>query len=428
MLQQKSVFATNRYSPEHPLVKETQQKLDEIRTRTIPLIEDFLKKQEEELAQTSTQKMNSIDQLRTLPKKEMQLAALLRQQQINSEIYSNILSKYNQAKIADETEIPDIYIMDYSVPPEGASIKKQLIKLLTVGLFICILISFGPPITVSCFDKRARSEEDLRRLMQFPLLVSIPILKAKKFKKSKDFRNKYVDPKLLSFGPFSTYAHERLRLLRTKLNYRLETFGGNSFMVTGFESGEGKSLISSNIAIMIAQQYNPTLIIDADMHRGVLHNTFALENKFGLSDLLSGNQQISEQKLCSSVQSTTFPNLFLLTRGSIIDNPTELLAKSRLSEIMKFLNSKFSMIIFDTPPLSPVSDPIIISNLVSGVVLIVKAGKTNTAELNNLVNEFPTFREKIFGIILNGINTDPNKKYKTYYFSKIDQKEVKNSI
>ncbi len=353
LLQKKIALATNLYSPEHPLVKETQQKIDAIITKTVPLIKDFLKKQQEELSQTSIQKMGSIDQLRNLPKKEMQLAALLRQQQINSEIYSNILSKYNQAKIADETEVPDIYILDYSVPPEDASIKKQLTKLLTFGFFICILISFGPPIIGSWFDKRARSEEDLRRLMPFPLLVSIPVFKAKKIKNNKDSRTKNVDPKLLSFGPFSTYAHERLRLLRTKINYRLETFGGKSFLVTGYNSAEGKSLISSNIAIMIAQQYNPTLLIDADMHRGVLHNTFAVENKFGLSDLLFSNQQITEQMLSSSIQSTTFPNLFLLTRGSVIDNPTELLTRSRLGEIMKFLNSKFAMIIFDTPPALP---------------------------------------------------------------------------
>lgn len=426
LLQQKTTLTTNLYSPEHPLVKEIQQKLDMIRNKTVPILKEFLKKQQEELSQTSIQKMNSFDQLRNLPKKEMQLAALLRQQQINSEIYSNILSKYNQAKIADETEVPDIYILDYSVPPEEASIKKQLIKLLTLGCFVCILISFGPPVIVGWFDKRARSEEDIRRLMPFPFLVSIPVFKAKKIRKSKNSQTKYVDPKLLSFGPFSTYTHERLRLLRTKLNYRLETLGGKSFMITGYDSGEGKSLISSNIAIMIAQQYNPTLLIDADMHRGVLHNTFAVENKSGLSDLLFSNQQITEQIVCSSIQSTTFPNLFLLTRGSVIDNPTELLTKSRLGEIMKILNSKFSMIIFDTPPLSPVSDPIIISNSVSGTVLIVKAGKTNTAELNSIINEFPTLKEKILGVILNGINTNPNRKYKTYYFSKFDLKEIQN--
>jgi tyrosine-protein kinase Etk/Wzc len=419
-LQQKSTLLSNRYSLDHPMIKDLQSKIDAISTKTIQLLMDFISKQEEELTKTRTQKTLSSNQLKGLPQKEMQLAALTRQQQINSEIYSNILTRFNQSKIADETEVPDIYIMDYSVPPEDASAKKELIKLLAIGLFICVLISFGPAIIVDLFDRRPRSENDLKRFMNFPVLETIPVLNKKKNNKKpspKEAINQTIDPKLLLAGPTVTYVHEIFRSLRAKLNYRLENINGKSFMVTGYDSGEGKSLIAANMAIMAAQQHTPTLLIDADMRRGVLHNTFYVENQPGLSDLLLCDHQITEQMLRSSIKPTSFPHLFLLTAGSQVENPTELLTSRLFKGIMQWVDTRFAMIIIDAPPLSPVTDAVIINNVVSGAVLVIRAGKTNTVGLNKVINEFPTFKEKILGLVLNGVNSvSKRKQYNAYYY------------
>ena len=284
--QQRASFIANRYSMEHPMVKEAQSKIDAIAGKTMQLLQDFIKKQSEEIAKTKSQKTLSLNQLKGLPQKEMQLAAMTRQQQINSEIYSNLLSRYNQAKIADETEVPDIYIMDYSVPPEVTSAQKELLKLLAIGLLVCILIAFGPAVIFDFFDRRPRSEDDLKRFMQFPILEIIPRLNKKKIKirdVNEASQGNTVDPKLLIVGPTVTYVHELFRSLRTKLNYRLEAVNGKSILVTSYDSGEGKSLISANMAIMAAQQHRPTLLIDADIHRGLLHKTFAVYNQPGYS-------------------------------------------------------------------------------------------------------------------------------------------------
>lgn len=419
--QQKATLLASRYSLEHPTIKDAQSKIESISVKTMQLIQDFIKKQEEEIAKTRSQKTLSLSQLRGLPQKEMQLAAMTRQQQINSEIYSNLLSRFNQAKISDETEVPDIYIMDYSVPPEVASAQKELMKLLAIGLLVCILIAFGPAVITDLFDKKPRSEDDLKRFMQFPVLETIPILNKKKENKKSGINEpqhiKTLDPKLILVGPTVTYVHELFRSLRAKLNYRLENINGKSFLVTGYDSGEGKSLIAANMAIMAAQQHTPTLLIDADMRRGVLHNTFAVENQPGLSDLLLCEHQITEQMLRSSIKPTSFPHLFLLTSGSQVQNPTELLASRLFKGIMQWVDARFSMIIIDAPPLSPVTDAIIMNNVVSGSVLVAKAGKTNTAGLNKIINEFPSFKEKVLGVVLNGVNHVPKqKKYNAYYY------------
>lgn len=418
--QQKASLLASRYSLEHPTIKEAQSKIESISIKTMQMIQDFIKKQEEEITKTRSQKTLSLSQLKGLPQKEMQLAAMTRQQQINSEIYSNLLSRFNQAKISDETEVPDIYIMDYSVPPEVASAQKELMKLLAIGLLVCVLIAFGPAIIVDFFDRRARSEEDLKRFMNFPVLETIPKLdKKQKVKKTNsiDTQSKTIDPKLLISGPTITYVHELFRSLRVKLNYRLENVHGKSILITGYDSGEGKSLIAANTAIIAAQQYYPTLLIDADMRRGVLHDTFAVENQPGLSDLLLCENQITEQMIRASIKPTTFPHLFLLTCGNQVQNPTELLTSRLFKGIMQWIDSRFAMIIIDAPPLSPVTDAIIMSNVVSGSVLIIRAGKTNTAGLNKIINEFPQFKENIFGLVLNGVDNVPKrKKYNAYYY------------
>lgn len=418
--QQKASLLASRYSPEHPMIKEAQSKIDVISTKTTQLLQDFIKKQDDEIVKIKSQKTQSLGQLKGLPQKEMQLAAMTRQQHINSEIYSNLLSRYNQAKIADETEVPDIYIMDYSVPPEVASAQKELMKLLAIGLLVCMLIAFGPAVVFDFFDKRPRSEDDLKRFMQFPVLEVIPSLNKKKVKlkdASEDNQGNSVDPKLLILGPTVTYVHELFRSLRAKLNYRLEATNGKSILVTGYDSGEGKSLIAANMAIMAAQQHTPTLLIDADMRRGMLHKTFAVYNQPGLSDLLLCEHQITEQMLRSSIKPTIFPHLFLLTAGNQVQNPTELLTSRLFKGIMQWIDARFSMVIIDAPPLSPVTDAIIINKVVSGSVLVVRAGKTNTAGLNKIINEYPSFKEKILGLVLNGVNNVPKqKKYNAYYY------------
>jgi len=418
--QQKATLLASRYSPEHPMIKEAQSKIDAIAIKTMQSLQDFIKKQNEEIEKTKSQKTLSLSQLKGLPQKEMQLAAMTRQQNINSEIYSNLLSRYNQAKISDETEVPDIYIMDYSVPPEVASARKELLKLLAIGLLVCILIAFGPAVVFDFFDKRPRSEDDLKRFMQYPVLEAIPTLNKKKEKVkdgSEDQQVNTVDSKLLILGPSITYVHELFRSLRAKINYRLEAINGKSILITGYDSGEGKSLIAANMAIMAAQQHSPTLLIDADMRRGVLHNTFSVYNQPGLSDLLLCEHQITEQMLRSSIKPTIFPHLFLLTAGNQVQNPTELLTSRLFKGIMQWVDARFAMVIIDAPPLSPVTDAIIINKVVSGSVLVVRAGKTNTAGLNKVINEYPSFKEKILGLVLNGVNNIPKKKmYNAYYY------------
>jgi len=418
--QQRASLLASRYSSEHPMIKEAQSKIDAIAIKTMQLLQDFIKKQGEEIVKINSQKTQSLGQLKGLPQKEMQLAAMARQQQINSEIYSNLLSRFNQAKISDETEVPDIYIMDYAVPPEDTSAQKELIKLLAIGLLICMLIAFGPAVVYDFFDKRPRSEDDLKRFMQFPVLEVIPTLNKKKEKNkdaSEDNQNNTVEPKLLILGPTVTYVHELFRSLRAKLNYRLEITNGKSILVTGYDSGEGKSLIAANMAIMAAQQHSPTLLIDADMRRGMLHNTFAVYNEPGLSDLLLCEHQITEQMLRSSIKPTIFPHLFLLSAGNQVQNPTELLTSRLFKGIIQWVDARFAMVIIDAPPLSPVTDAIIINKVVSGSVLVTRAGKTNTAGLNKVINEYPSFKEKILGLVLNGVNNVPKqKKYNAYYY------------
>jgi tyrosine-protein kinase Etk/Wzc len=417
LLQQKMSLISNRYSPDHPIVKDVQTKIDDIKAKTVPLIREFITKQEKGIAQGNTQKSLHLGHLKTLPQKEMQLAALIRQQQINADIYSTILTKYNQAKIADETEVSDIYIMDYSVPPEEEKVRKELIKLVAIGLFVCLLLSFGPPVIVDKFDSRIRSENDIRRLMNLALLETIPQVRVKnRSKKKNSGSDNNLDPKLVTYDKSIPYIHELFRSLRTKLNFRMEITKGKSLLVTSYDAGEGKSLISSNIAVIASQQHMPLLLIDGDLHRGTLHKIFSVNNNQGLSDLITSHQQLTDPLIQSYIKQTAIRNLFLMTCGNYSEDSGELFTSSRFKAIIQWVTLKFAITIIDTPPLLPISDSVMLSNSISGVLLVIRAGKTNATDLIKILNEYPDFSEKILGVVLNGVDKDKNyRKYTGYY-------------
>ncbi len=150
-------------------------------------------------------------------------------------------------------------------------------------------------------------------------------------------------------------AGESFRLLRTKIMMRNEQ-PQKSIIIASLNPGEGKSLVAANLAIVFAQQKIPSILIDADLRRGVLHHTFACEKKPGLTDLLIGNSPISFDGIAKMIQKTHIPNLFLLPNGIQIPNPSELLGGNRMIKLYEVLRENFGAIIFDTPPIDIIPD------------------------------------------------------------------------
>jgi protein-tyrosine kinase len=229
-----------------------------------------------------------------------------------------------------------------------------------------------------------------------------------------------VDRKLITSDFSPDFTNELFRSLRTKIMLRLYEQPKKRIMITSYDMSEGKSLISANLAITMAQQKIPTVLIDGDIRRGVQHNSFVLQKKPGLSSFLFTEEPVTEAVVEELLQKTHIPNLSLISSGPNVPNPSELLGHPKLEQLLDHLGRRFDVIIFDTPPIGVAADAAQVCTQFDATVVIVKAGSTNVVDLRKKIDSFPLLKKNIIGLVLNMALFDRSmKKYKysSYYYN-----------
>ena len=202
---------------------------------------------------------------------------------------------------------------------------------------------------------------------------------------------------------------EQFKTVRTNIKFAQTDKPIKSVVITSSGPSEGKSTLSSNLAVAFAQSGMRTLLVDADMRRPVVHSTFDLENTRGLSTLLS----VRRLSLQDVTQDTDIPNLSVMTSGPKAPNPSELLSSQRMRRVIELLEQQYDFIIFDMPPLINVTDAQIISNQVDGVILSVKEGVTEKPLLTKAVNLLRQVDANVLGTVY--IGSAPEAGYGYYY-------------
>ena len=179
---------------------------------------------------------------------------------------------------------------------------------------------------------RSYSSKEIEEKLSLPVLATLPVIGEDK--EIPDFVEplKKLDPKLITSDYAPHIAGESFRMLRTKILMQTQ-LDNKSIIIASLNAGEGKSLVSSNMAITFAQQKLTTIILDCDLRRGVLHNSFACEKKPGMTDILVGNSPINLREVSKIIQKTHIPNLSLISNGTQVPNPSELLGSARMKDL-----------------------------------------------------------------------------------------------
>lgn len=186
-----------------------------------------------------------------------------------------------------------------------------------------------------------------------------------------------------------------------------------TMMVTSSTVEEGKSLISTFLALTIAENTRQKiLLLDTDLRRPMINVLFKLPLEHGLADLLENKAKIPEL-----VKNTPIPELKIITAGKIAGSPTVILNPVRLHEVFEELKFYFDYIVVDAPPVIPVSDPLIIANETDGVLMVVRAGSTPKEVVKRAVNLLQNSKIKVLGTILNNIEEVLPYYYSTKYYS-----------
>lgn len=415
------------YDKSHPYVTELKNKINEVRTKTDALLAEYINKTASEAQRQSNMIQNMTSQLRGLPLLQARLAELERQFQVTSKIHSDILTRYQQAQINETAVIEAIDVMDYAIEPYPPSDFMNILMKLGVGVLLILAVSFGVPVVADLLDKTVRSEIELKKLLDFTVLESIPeILKKEISKRTKIKKQKQkvtatspkirtIEGKLITADYTPELTNELFRSLRAKIMLHMHDIPKKTIIISSYGMSEGKSLIGSNLAITMAQQQLKTVLIDGDIRRGVIHNSFVLNKKPGLSNFLFSEGSVNEDAARELIQSTHVPNLSIISSGANVPNPSELLSLPRFKELMECLKNLYDVIILDTPPLCVAADAAIAGVQFSACVLIVRAGKTNVIDFRKKLLEFPNLRKKVIGLVLNGAMLD--RKLKEYRYS-----------
>lgn len=229
-----------------------------------------------------------------------------------------------------------------------------------------------------------------------------------------------LDPK----SPIS----EVFRTLRTNIQFMNTKGKLKSILITSTLPGEGKSWVSSNLAVTFAQAGKKVILIDADMRKGRVYSIFGASPRPGLSNYLSGvdwNNGDASEDLADYIQETEVENLYVIPAGNVPPNPSELLVSDRMQELMEKINNLCDIIIFDGTPSQLVTDSLILARIVDSTVIVTASKQTKKEDLKRVIRNINNVGGKIAGVIVNKVEVDAKKYEQSYYYGSTSLAETK---
>ena len=426
---------TSSYNPLHQVLTE---KVNEAEAAIISL-----KKQKDEVA---TKIAAHFEKLGNWSPTQLQYYRLKRDIEIYTTQAAALEAKLREAEIFAQARTENIKTLDMARAPEEP-LKPRLKLNLALGAMAGMLLGFTFAVAKSYFDDTyLRLEDAVRQLDALPespsFLGVLPSIKR---------RNAYRLPLIVHDAPQSRSA-EAFRVLQAKLPFLNPGAPVRTILVTSATRGEGKSTISSNLAVALAQRGSKVLLIDADMRRPSQHNTFpgeqlpqedAIETsntefpiarvdarKPGLSEILIHlNAENRDDLLQTTVKQTDIPNLHLVPSGTVPPNPIELLNSEMMTDWLELAKSEYDVIVIDSPPVRAVADPMILANIVDAIVYVFDITKTRRFDIltgiRHLTEAFPM---KGIGVLCNMINPRHAKSYGYYsrhgsYYGLVDERD-----
>ncbi len=380
--------------------------------------------QEEELLNSMPQVVNS-DFIKTLKQQEAQVEgelANLRAKYTNN--HPDVISRINQLKalknkIALETRrlvqsikielsgqfsANNIRIIDPATVPQKPYLPKKMINLAAallggtlLGIILILIVDF--------LDQSVKSSEDLEAKLKIPFLGFVP------YEKMKKRETEYAV--MLKEGNF--LMAENIRNIRTMLNFALKSNDTKAILITSSLQGEGKSNISSNLAVAFAQTGKKVLLVDGDLRRCRLHKVFKVSSEKGLSNLWTDDE--NKNSFEANIQPTEVKNLYIMTSGQRPPNPAELLNTPLLDSFVKWAEENYDLLIIDCPALMPVSDTLLWGRLIDKALFVVRYGKTNAKISKIAVERLQQASVKVLGGVISQYNPGGLTGYqKSYHY------------
>lgn len=391
--------------PAHPEIVAIDRRIAETQQQLLEAAENAIAALDVRIETLTRSLEGQQAQLRALPAVETELAQLQNEVEIRSDMYKYLLSRHQESQIAEAEISPYVDILD---PAAGAWPVPggQRLNIIFGGL-LGLLLGLAAAFFLEYLDRSVQSTSDVETKLGLAVLGWIPKLEA-----NGDRRPIQLVADLDPEGA----AAEAYRVFRTNLAFSTaREHPLNSLVFTSPGPGEGKSTTVANLAAVLAARGDRTLLIDADLRRGELHEAFDLLRSPGLSDLLVG--QLDERE---AIRPAVRPGLDLLPAGNRPPNPSELLGSQAMASLLASWRDVYRWVLLDAPPVLAVTDAAVLAALTDGAVLVLKAGETDRRAGWQGIQQLRRVDARIVGAVLNEVDPQltSDRYYLDYYYAK----------
>jgi capsular exopolysaccharide synthesis family protein len=406
------LLTTERTTLEHPRAQALTSQIRDMEGELQDAVEANLRVAEGRLETLSDQKEELREQQRQFPALENRLQELEIRQNLDAGTYELLLSQLYQARIMEAGANQYVDILD---PPVGAyEIPTGGRMNILLGALLGLLLGAGAAFFREYLDRTVRTSADVESLLGIPVLGIIPRLRRVDGVDEVDAPPMPALPLVVALDPLDPAA-ESYRNLRMNLMFMSTPEEPiHSILFTSAGPNEGKSTTAVNFAVMLAQQGERVLLLDADLRRPALHKALDVLREPGLTSLLIGEVELRE-----AIRPNVLPNLDFLPSGKFPPNPSELLNSKAMVRLLEELQGKYQHIIVDSAPVLAVTDSAVLGAHVDGVVLVLRSGETEQRAAERSVDQLRKIGVRVFGAVLNEVaaTTPEESYYLQYYYS-----------
>lgn len=389
------------------------------------LIQDFVTAQLESQALSSRLKLlsqtrtNTQQQANTLPRLEQQQRELERKLAASQSTYETLLKKQQEVQVAEQQNIGNARIIEPAALPENPSNSRML--LLIVGLILAGLLTIVTITILEIRDPSIKTIKQANKVFGYTCLGKIPYIDKSifQFAKEPDLSALVLPVRYAPLSPVSA----AFRMIQTSLSFISSTNNLKVIVVTSSVAKEGKSTISANLALTMAQLGQKVLLVDADMHFPSQQRIWNLTNTLGLSDILI---DMGERKETYHVAvERVSPNLDVITAGMNPSNSLVLLSSEQMTSLVQSFAKEYDFVIIDAPSLNFEPDALTLGKITDGTLLVVRPGVVDFSNAVNAKELLQRSQQNVLGTIINGSALE--NSYVGYQFQTFNQQNYKDA-
>jgi len=334
--------------------------------------------------------------------KGIQYYALEREAKQSETLYNLALQRLKETELQEKDIVQNMHVIDLATA-QMAPIKPKKMLTLFLGIVGGLGAGFGLAFFVNFLDDSIKSQDDVESYLKLPFLGYIPNIKT----------TSVIERDLQSHLHPQSNSAESFRTIRAAISLSQRAGDLQVMAVTSTIPAEGKSLVASNHAIVMAQTGAKTLLVDFDLRRPSVHKAFQLQSPRGLSSYLLGKVDSIEE----IVHHAEVPNLDVICCGAVPNNPSELAGSQRMKDFIEEVRSKYDKVMFDCPPVSAVSDPLMIAAATDGIIFVSKFNKVRREHARKTVQRVQDAGINIVGVCINDLDFEgKDSYYYSYYY------------